>query len=326
MGLAWIDDDNPVALECGYEEGTFGQIWARDEVTPLEYDEPLTVAAVAYHEAGHAVLSTVLRMGVSNISIYDDGDACGHWIAGVMKPATSPWLANQALIYKGDQGAAMREVIVDCAGRAAERRFLFERGLFFFTPFEPTYNEHDDPGHVDRTEREFGLSLVETSFREEGWAEVQRAIDDPLIWRAICMVADSLAKAFNRLERDFTRNAEMSGACARAIMRRAAVRPGCWAPRIPVLNALATRRSRFADIVEASENCPDPREVAAAGEPVEAMSSRANAQAPKQQPSSHVGSVARFSGLLQTSAKVPSSFLKPVRRKSSPPRVFVARP
>jgi hypothetical protein len=221
----------PVKCFCDYKAGMCGDSDAR--LDPLPRRE-----MIAYHEAGHAVISYALGFGCSEICLttetkYEGGkwqtrDHAHH------KP-------NQKAVHKIDRRRSRRRFntrllalgVMTAAGPAAQRSFCQARG---YPPSNFTYE--DDREVLDLLAESIATAarsrFARSAYRRLVWRRAQMALTEPRIWRAIC----ELGRALNDghwpadVRETGTKTGTMCGATARSIIRKAGIFPGMLGEKV----------------------------------------------------------------------------------------------
>jgi hypothetical protein len=213
------------SLFCGHDEGMFPSA-AHSPEADLYSDE-----TVAFHEAAHAVAAYALGLGIRKIEMRAEYSLSpfGQGLSG-MTFATRR-LSGRA--RRSDFSPLIAAIgIYAAAGAAAERKFAFEVGI---TP-QPEFGSEEDYKIIDGIDRLLGLNHVRTphAYKRLVWRRAQLLVSHPVYWAAIHAVAGELVAGYIPLDCDCASGDHcsseiMPGQRARAIIRRAGVRPGMFA-------------------------------------------------------------------------------------------------
>jgi hypothetical protein len=205
---------------CSYEQGMFATQPAGKR------DGLFFHQALAFHEAGHAVCGYALGFGCSRIVMSENCDEAGAHASCAYFSARRAQRRVYSALRAGRYSTLLaRHAVVCAAGPAAERRFYMERDL----PIRTLSGAIDDHREIDAVCQRIA-SVDERrplAFRRMIWREAQTIVMEPVIWRAVQVLAAHLAEILPSSAPDSASKsyATVEGAAARALMRRGGLRP-----------------------------------------------------------------------------------------------------
>lgn len=182
---------------------------------------------LAHHEAGHAVCGYALGFGCNRIVMCETYLEEGIRASCAYFGAETPKRRVYADLKRGLYSTQLANYATTCAaGPAAERRFSIENGLALRT-LGGAINDHEAIEAVGKR-----LSCVSdrssNAFRRMIWHKAQKLIANPATWGAIRELATNLIELMPlkaATEHNHSSYEIMKGAAARAIIRRAGIRP-----------------------------------------------------------------------------------------------------
>jgi len=192
------------------------------------------IRAACYHEAGHAVIQYALGCGLPRIGMQTrivslDNGRMGIAYGGAVY-VTDTW--NRQVNQARSQGRFCWHLhtlgIKTLAGPAAERKFCIANKI----PVRTLETGEHDRSLIDLT----ATSLHQNgrnpeAYRRLCWRQAQMALEEPRIWQAVCDLARALEFYFPDSRKIGSHESVMSGATARAHIRKAGVRYGMLAQK-----------------------------------------------------------------------------------------------
>lgn len=173
--------------------------------TDTSHNELLDDLLMCLHEAGHAAVAHALDVGLDSVEIYPQPRVV----------FTKTW----GRLYNRDlgRGALTRtlavNVVITAAGAAAETRYCRTNNLPVRT-LESGFNDMHQIGKVAHFIYEDGRH--DAALRRFACRRAARIVADPIVWTAICDMADAL----------YYDHTTVPGATAMAMLRRSGLKRG----------------------------------------------------------------------------------------------------
>jgi hypothetical protein len=183
--------------------------------------------ATSWHEAGHAVIGYWLGLGCAQIELMASprGDDMVAYHGAVHQARATLARANARLKVGRYCAELLADAIFSAAGPAAERKHCLAVGQ----PIRALLYASGDHAAIENVSKRIayveGRRWTRDAFCRLAWRRAQLALEDPTIWSAVGAVAERLNDMWGWMEDEGSPQASMPGDEARAIMRRAGVRP-----------------------------------------------------------------------------------------------------
>ena len=249
----------PVQCFCNYETGMCGESKAGLDASRFR-------EMVAYHEAGHAVISYALGFGCSEICLTTETKyEGGRW----QTRDHAHYNPNQKAVHKIDRRRSRRRFntrlfalgVMTAAGPAAQRSFCEARG------YPPSNFTNEDDREVlallaESIATPARSRFARSAYRRLVWRRAQIALTEPRIWRAVC----ELGRALNDghwpadVRETGSKTGTMCGATARSIIRKAGIFPGMLGEKVREISRESLSR-RLQNGIMRAERAPVEKEL-----------------------------------------------------------------
>jgi hypothetical protein len=156
------------------------------------FDSVSERGAVAYHEAGHAVLDHALGFGIERVSVgtttrADGGGRAFHGVSQTTKASSAR--IKRRLNAGRFHSDLLSYGIVLAAGAAAERKYRLRYNL----PQRIRFGASEDKEAIYYVTRQLTKNgQNEWAFPQLVWRRAQLALEHPMIWSAVSALAEHL--------------------------------------------------------------------------------------------------------------------------------------